>query len=173
MGIKIQINSLEALESLFKSENGGKEIEVEVKERIISEFAKKHIKCLVSSFAESKMNAIIQQEINAQIISMSRNGMTTRYKVMDSVIQQVIDSEMEHVKETCQRDLQKRIEDVKTQYQLNLSKTQAKLESDIKVALQNTVLKLEKKWPEEKIKEAAVDLLNESFYKGAEKLNKK
>lgn len=63
MSTKIQINSLEALERLI---GGDSEFEIEIRNSVVQEFAKKHIKCLAQNFSfrdSSIITKLIQDEV--------------------------------------------------------------------------------------------------------------
>ncbi len=72
MSTKIQINSLEALERLIGNDN---ELEIEVRNNIVQDFAKKHLKSVANSgtiqnavrFIETTLQAEIKAETERQI----------------------------------------------------------------------------------------------------------
>ena len=67
MSIKIQINSLEALERLI---GGDSELEIDIRNSVVQEFAKKHLKALAQNFCfkdQSKINQLIQEEVKKNI----------------------------------------------------------------------------------------------------------
>lgn len=63
MSTKIQINSLEALERLIGNDN---ELEIEIRNSIVAEFAKKHLKSLATTDLVSNAAAAVQNEIKEE-----------------------------------------------------------------------------------------------------------
>lgn len=59
--MKVQINSLEALERLIGNDN---EMEIAVKQSILNEFAKKHLKSIANSDAMEKIAATVKRELS-------------------------------------------------------------------------------------------------------------
>lgn len=72
MGTKIQINSLEALERLI---GGNSEIEIEIRNAIIQEFAKKHLKGIAAEEYVKLSEIAIRKEIKDEyFIETKPNG---------------------------------------------------------------------------------------------------
>ena len=172
MGIKIQINSLPALEHLFKAEGGGEEIEITLKERVVEEFAKKHIKCIVDKMVDGRMSSIIQQEVNSKIIDATSVNYGTKYTVKNEAIKQVLDEAIAKMQKDVATEVQNKLAVIKKNIEIDNQIMLKKLEQEIKNHYGKLKIEFERKFSEEKIKEAAIDLLNEAFYKGAEKLKK-
>jgi len=66
MGTKIQLNSLSALERLI---GGDTELEVEIRNSVVQEFAKKHLKCIADNEIAS-VEGNIRRSIREQIDSL-------------------------------------------------------------------------------------------------------
>lgn len=64
MGTKIQINSLDALERLI---GGDSEFEIEIRNSVVQEFAKKHLKSVAQSFIY-KVDEDLRQSIRNEIL---------------------------------------------------------------------------------------------------------
>ncbi len=67
MSVKIQINSLEALERMIGGDN---EIEIQVRSSIVQEFAKKHLKAVAQNIQSSEICAVkdaIRKEVQDQM----------------------------------------------------------------------------------------------------------
>lgn len=103
--VKIQINSLEALERLI---GGNSEFEFEIRESIVQKFATKHLKSVATSDALSKIASALKDEITADLVKQTSSGgwnktyaLTDKAKkLLDDTTSDKIRSMIEHVVET-------------------------------------------------------------------------
>lgn len=75
MGIKIQINSVDALERLIGNDN---DVEIELRGSIVQEFTKRHLKSLVDDGMLYKASAAIQGEIEKEFFTSEKIGYNNR-----------------------------------------------------------------------------------------------
>lgn len=75
MGIKIQINSVDALERLIGNDN---DVEIELSGSIVQEFTKRHLKSLVDEGMLYKASAAIQGEIEKEFFTSEKIGYNNR-----------------------------------------------------------------------------------------------
>jgi|SRR5580698_266804 hypothetical protein len=64
--MKLQINNLEALERLI---GGDTILEMDIRQNIVEEFTRKHLKSLVNSDLMAKMEVAIKNEVNKELVS--------------------------------------------------------------------------------------------------------
>ncbi len=104
MGIKIQINSLEALERLI---GGDSELEIEIRSNIVQEFSRKHLKSIANTKAiqesikkiDIRVNSAVEHEFKKYFeIKLSYPRMTTlkeaERKAIRNSVRSVIDTEI-------------------------------------------------------------------------------
>lgn len=108
MSTKIQINSLEALERLIGNDNA---LEIEVRNNIVQEFAKKHLKALVNDSVfqntihacKKELQAEVDNKVAEKIGEVKKNswgevtGMTLRKDIKDqigTVVREKIDGQI-------------------------------------------------------------------------------
>lgn len=95
--MKIQINSLEALERLI---GGDSELEIEIRNSIVQEFAKKHLKCLAQTEviatavtdAKTIFTDFAKSEVTRQIGEVKRHWGTLSYNLEKDVINAIKDA---------------------------------------------------------------------------------
>jgi hypothetical protein len=88
MGVKIQINSVEALERLI---GGSTEIEIELRQSVVENFMKKHI----NAIANSKVSAAVTRDVLAEFVVPAkdyRSSETLTAKTKD-LLHNIIDSQ--------------------------------------------------------------------------------
>ena len=72
--MKIQINSLKALERLIGGDN---ELEIEIRNSIVQEFTKKHLKSIYNDIiSDAFLRRITEELIKSDIINHITNGKT-------------------------------------------------------------------------------------------------
>lgn len=98
MGVKIQINSLEALERLI---GGDTELEIDIRESIIYNFASKHLKSIVGEVM-NKYEQDLKKDFEKEIKSLFNNSNTKSVLSIDSTsrirqeVKSLFDSEVGH-----------------------------------------------------------------------------
>ena len=78
--VKIQISSLEALERMI---GGDTEIEIQLRESIVQNFTRKHLKPLANSEAFQKVTQAIAKEVNEAVLIESGSGWSKTVKLKD------------------------------------------------------------------------------------------
>ena len=71
MSVKIQINSLAALEKLIGNDN---ELEIEVRRSVVNDFAKKHLKNIADETIVSKAAVAVKNEVENQFFDVVQQG---------------------------------------------------------------------------------------------------
>jgi translation elongation factor EF-4 len=71
MSVKIQINSLEALERLIGNDT---ELEIEIRNSVVQNFTKQHLKDLANSEMMKKFSVSIQNEVKSSFFDEIKNG---------------------------------------------------------------------------------------------------
>ena len=169
MSIKIQLNSLEALEKLFSLEEG-KEMEFQIKERIIEEFAKKHIKAVIKSYVESGMTAMIQKECNEKIIAAEWTVSGTKHTVKSEVLKSLVEEEKCKMQDYAREYLESAFFELKKEmqadYTYKFETAKKKFQTDLSIQLEAMKNGIAREFDKDKIKEKAIELLNEAFYRG-------
>ncbi len=110
--MKIQINSLEALERLIGNNT---DVEIEIRNNIVQEFTKKHLKALVNDSlinkTVSEVNAELQKTINSKleesIATISRNGY---YNTVVTLKPEIIDKVKDFVRDTIDTEIQQAVD---------------------------------------------------------------
>lgn len=100
MSTKIQINSLAALERLIGGDNT---LEIEIRQSIVTEFTKKHLKGLVDSHiiqtASNELRASIDREITKQISATigdyQQSGFSGRKFYLNNDIKETIKNQLQ------------------------------------------------------------------------------
>lgn len=168
MSIKIQLNSLEALESLFKCGAEGKEIEFAVKERIFHEFAKKHIKGMFDGNMESNLRNMVDAEIKKNIVDWSSKD--RRYEIKDAKVKDAMEQYKNDVKAYVDDNAKKMKGEIEKAIQpsLDMVKNQLKkeMEARMDVISRDMMKQIIEEFSVEKVKERAIELLNEAYYMG-------
>jgi hypothetical protein len=87
MAIKIQLNSLDSLERLI---GGDSEIELSIRNNIVQEFTKKHLKSLVQDEIITKNVAKVKSDLEFEILNSfydksKQNYYTEKFSLKDSV----------------------------------------------------------------------------------------
>jgi len=89
MSVKIQIASLDALERLIGGDN---QLEIEVRESVVQNFAIKHLKSLVGPVMDnytSRFAKMLKDEVKTQINEKSRYGSYDETKLNDALKKQI------------------------------------------------------------------------------------
>lgn len=94
--MKIQINNLAALERLI---GGDTELEIEIRNNIVQEFTKRHLKGLVETetikqaITDTKLMVVnyAKKEVAEQIGEVKRSYGSTTYKLQDDVVEAIKD----------------------------------------------------------------------------------
>lgn len=97
---KIQINSLEALERLIGNDT---ELEIEVRNSVIQNFTKKHLKDLATLELVSNISKAVQQEIKSQFFEDIKVG--TWHTVTTVFKKEILDKIKEDLKSTARQEL--------------------------------------------------------------------
>lgn len=115
--MKVQINSLEALERLIGNDN---EMEIAVKQSILNEFAKKHLKSIANSDAMEKIAATVKKELRETGfygILMNGSGSYLTSEAKERVKKQVcreidtiISDEVAKIREHIEQDIKSRLD---------------------------------------------------------------
>lgn len=88
MSIKIQINSLEALERLI---GGDSEIEIQIRNSIVHEFTNKHLKSLATTKIMMDTEQAIKNDIEKQFFDVVENGWKTELHIKDKILKNIED----------------------------------------------------------------------------------
>lgn len=117
MAIKIQLNSLDSLERLI---GGDTEIELSIRNNIVQEFTKKHLKALVNDDIIVKNVAKVKNDLEFQWLNefydkSKPNYYTEKFTLKDSV-KKALKKELDDITEELVREMKDKIhEDVKKQ----------------------------------------------------------
>ena len=82
MGIKIQINSLEALERLIGGDN---ELEISIRDNIVQEFTNKYLKGLVNSDKIKEASWSINQKIRNCVEETYLSGAYLKPEIINNI----------------------------------------------------------------------------------------
>lgn len=88
MGIKIQINSLEALERLIGGDN---ELEISIRDNIVQEFTNKYLKGLVNSDKIKEASWSINQKIRNCVEETYLSGAYLKPEIINNIRKEVKD----------------------------------------------------------------------------------
>ena len=88
MGIKIQINSLEALERLIGGDN---ELEISIRDNIVQEFTNKYLKGLVNSDKIKEASWSINQKIRNCVEETYLSGTYLKPEIINNIRKEVKD----------------------------------------------------------------------------------
>jgi uncharacterized membrane-anchored protein YjiN (DUF445 family) len=88
MGIKIQINSLEALERLIGGDN---ELEISIRDNIVQEFTNKYLKGLVNSDKIKEASWSINQKIRNCVEETYLSGTYLKPEIVNNIRKEVKD----------------------------------------------------------------------------------
>ena len=89
MSIKIQINSLDALERLIGGDN---ELEIEIRSSVVENFTKKHLNTLVNNDLMKKTAIGIQNTLTKQFFEEVKDGWTTKTILKPEILNKLKDS---------------------------------------------------------------------------------
>lgn len=108
MSIKIQINSVEALERLI---GGDTDVEIEIRNSIVQEFTKKHLKSLATTPTINEVATLISEELKGIVLDSTKDAWGgTKYelnpemkdkvrmqakKVLDSELSVIVEEEVQ------------------------------------------------------------------------------
>ena len=131
MSVKIQINSLSALERLIGNDN---ELELELRQSIVESFAKKHLTCIANNpFFQKEIKELqkdikisIQNEVKNSIGQYERKGWSPTLILKEEIIQKIqerIDGEFDKILaeefEDIQKELQQKFDNIMASFDLD------------------------------------------------------
>lgn len=88
--MKIQINSLEALERLI---GGDSKLEFDIRQNIVEEFSKKHLKAVVNNDLIQKLQSALTSKIQDDLLETVTSSYTKSYK-LTSTAKEFLDKEV-------------------------------------------------------------------------------
>ena len=95
MGIKIQLNSLEALERLI---GGDSEIEIEIRNSVAEKFSQKYLKSLAQSLLDSGANSAIKDVLTKQnYLKEGRSWETKHGPKLRELVSKMIESSTKQI----------------------------------------------------------------------------
>lgn len=121
MSVKIQINSLEALERLI---GGDSSIELDIRNSIVQEFTRKHLKALANEEVVKNTGKAISEEIMNEFFTKSGTNSWNTYYVLNEKGKDVL-------KSTVEREFSNMIRDI-VKENLNIDKTRAEIDELLK-----------------------------------------
>lgn len=128
MGTKIQINSLQALERLI---GGDSEVEIEIRNSVVQEYAKQHLKVLAQNFVFQDLNIIkntVKEEVRKAIgveswnnFKLSNQATLEIEKAVNAALNKKVNSAIQdavkviNVEEFVDKQITKRLEAISSQ----------------------------------------------------------
>lgn len=102
-GIKIQINSLEALERLI---GGDSELEIDIRNSVVQKFSKRHLKDIANKFISDGVIRSIKEELNNEYFDKSNYRHVKLTPEFQKILESSVDS---HVRSLIKSRISERI----------------------------------------------------------------